>query len=49
VDQSWEQLQALAAAHRKKDAVKMLRIMVAAQGDNKSWTSQQKQLMEVLE
>ena len=43
---SWEQLNATALACRKREARKLLQIMVAAQGDDKSWSSQQKQLLK---
>lgn len=48
MNHTWEQLDALAAAHRKREAVRGLRLMVAAQGDAKSWNAQQKQLLEIL-
>lgn len=45
---SWEQLTAQAAARRRKDAAAMLQFMVAAQGDDKSWKSQIKELKKIL-
>lgn len=48
LEHSWEQLEALAEAHKKRNAVQTLQAMVAAQGDNKSWTAQHKALVETL-
>jgi hypothetical protein len=45
---SWEQLSALAAAHRRQDARRMLNLMVAAQGDAKSWEHQRDALVKII-
>lgn len=45
---SWEELNALADAHRRRDAEWMLQLMCAAQGDGKSWSAQQKTLLKIL-
>lgn len=45
---SWERLTALAAAHEKKNAMQMLQFMVAAKGDDKSWTAQKERLVKRL-
>ena len=45
---SWEQLNALAAAHRRQDAGQMLRfaqLIIAGQADAKGWQEKQKQLI----
>jgi hypothetical protein len=48
MNHSWEQLTALAEAHRRQSAAAMLQQMVASQGDNKSWQAQQKRLIALL-
>jgi len=46
---SWQQLNALAAAHRRKQADEILMLMVAAQGDNDSWKRQHRILVHRIE
>lgn len=45
---SWEQINALAAAQRRREAESMLLFMVAAQGDDKSWKRQREMLLKIL-
>lgn len=45
---SWEALTMLSAAYARRDAEKMLMLMVAAQGDADSWGRLQKDLLKVL-
>ena len=46
---SWERLQALAAAHRRRDAVRTLRLaqtIIAGQADANAWRKKQQELIE---
>lgn len=45
---SWERLDALAGAYRRKEAHKILLLMCAANGDATSWESQQTTLLKIL-
>ena len=45
---SWEQLTALAGAHRRRDAQRTLRLaqlLIAGQGDARLWQEKQRQLI----
>lgn len=45
---SWERLSAEAEAGRRRDARQMLELMVACQGDEKSWERQRERLVKIL-
>lgn len=45
---SWERLNALADAHQRREAEMMRQLMIAAQGDDKSWNAQMKRLKQIL-
>ena len=38
----------MSKAYRQRDAERMLQLMVATQGDNKSWTKQKDTLLKLL-
>jgi hypothetical protein len=43
------ELTTLAQAHRRLRAIQMVELMVAAQGDEKSWKAQIKRLVKIIE